>query len=256
MAFRESSVQIYLTGYSISTWAPDPPGRCTKLGSSEEANLMDPRDHNHNRDHGHHAHDHGSAHRTHRFHPSQLDRLTSAERHAELPPLASLSAAGVVGGMTVIDLGCGPGFFAIPAAGIVGPGGHVYGVDVQAGMIEHLRTEIDRRQIPNISVLLSTESRVDLPDETADIVFIAVVLHEVDDPVAFLSEAGRLVKRDGAIAIIEFHKRDDLVDGPPMAHRVSVGELTDLATLAGMKVGSTTDLTDRIYLTKLTRGIV
>jgi 2-polyprenyl-3-methyl-5-hydroxy-6-metoxy-1,4-benzoquinol methylase len=75
---------------------------------------MDPRDHdhdhNHNRDHGHHAHDHGSAHRTHRFHPSQLDRLTSAERHAELPPLASLSAAGVVGGMTVIDLGCGPGF--------------------------------------------------------------------------------------------------------------------------------------------------
>ncbi|MCX5985813.1 MAG: class I SAM-dependent methyltransferase, partial [Chloroflexi bacterium] len=158
--------------------------------------------------------DHGSAHRTHRFHPSQLDRLTSAERHAELPPLASLSAAGVVGGMTVIDLGCGPGFFAIPAAGIVGPRGHVYGVDVQAGMIEHLRTEIDRRQIPNISVLLSTESRVALPDETADIVFIAVVLHEVEDPVAFLGEAGRLVKRDGTIAIIEFHKRDDLVDGP------------------------------------------
>jgi ubiquinone/menaquinone biosynthesis C-methylase UbiE len=129
------------------------------------------------------------------------------------------------------------------------------GVHVQAGMIEHLRGEIDRRQIPNVSVLLSTESRVALPDETADIVFIAMVLHEVDDPVAFLGEAGRLVKRDGAIAIIEFHKRDDLVDGPPMAHRVSVGELSGLATLAGLKVGLTTDLTDRFYLTKLTRDI-
>ena len=41
-----------------------------------------------------------------------------------------------------------------------------------------------------------------------------------------------------------------------MVHRVSVGELTDLATLAGLKVGSTTDLTDRFYLTKLTRDIV
>ena len=41
-----------------------------------------------------------------------------------------------------------------------------------------------------------------------------------------------------------------------MAHRVSVGELPGLATLAGLKVGSTTDLTDRFYLTKLTRGMV
>ncbi len=75
---------------------------------------MDPRDHNDNRDHGHEAHDHGPGHRTHRFHPSQLDRLTSAERHAELPPVSALNAAGVIGGMTVVDLGCGLGFFAIP----------------------------------------------------------------------------------------------------------------------------------------------
>ena len=133
-----------------------------------------------------------------------------------------------------------------PAAGIVGSTGYVCAVDVQAGVVEHLGSEIDRRQIANISVLLSSESRVALPDGTADLVFIAVVLHEVEDPVAFLGEAGRLVKRDGTIAIIEFHKRDDLVDGPPMAHRVSVDEVTELATEAGLTVRSTGDLTDRL----------
>ena len=215
---------------------------------------MDPRDHNHNRDHGHEAHDHGPGHRMHRFHPSQLDRLTSAGRPAGLPPVSALNAAGVIGGMTVVDLGCGLGFFAIPAAGIVGSTGYVYAVDVQAGMVEHLGSEIDRRQIANISVLLSGESRVALPDGTVDLVFIAVVLHEVEDPVAFLGEAGRLVKRDGTIVVIEFHKRDDRVDGPPTVHRVSVDEVTELATEAGLTGRSTSDLTDRLHLAKLSHG--
>ena len=121
-------------------------------------------------------------------------------------------------------------------------------------MVEHLGSEIDRRQIANISVLLSGESRVALPDGTVDLVFIAVVLHEVEDPVAFLGEAGRLVKRDGTIVVIEFHKRDDRVDGPPTVHRVSVDEVTELATEAGLTGRSTSDLTDRLHLAKLSHG--
>lgn len=216
---------------------------------------MDPGNRNHKRDHGHDVHHHGSGHRTHRFHPSQLDRLTSVERHAGLPPVSALHAAGVIGGMILIDLGCGPGFFAVPAAGTVGSAGHVYAVDVQAGMVEHLRYEIDRNQIRDISVLISGESLVTLPDGTADLVFIAFVLHEVDDPVALLGEVRRLVKRDGVIAVIEFHKRDDQVEGPPMAHRVSLDEVTDLAITAGLQVSSTSDLSGRHYLAKLSRGI-
>lgn len=254
MGLRASTSQIYPTGYCILKCVAGQVGRTCHLGAKDETSLMDPRDHNHNRDHGHDAHDHGVGHRTHRFHLSQLDRLTSPERHAELPPLSALDAAGVIGGMTVVDLGCGPGFFAIPAAGIVGLTGHVYAVDVQSGMVEHLGSEIDRRQIANISVLLSSESHVALPDGKADLVFIAVVLHKVEDPVAFLREAGRLVKRDGTIAIIEFHKRDELVNGPPMVHRVSVDEVTELATRARLTVISTGDLTDRLYLAKLSHG--
>ena len=42
-------------------------------------------------------------------------------------------------GMTVVDYGCGMGFFTLPMARLVGPGGKVIAVDVQEKMPSSFR---------------------------------------------------------------------------------------------------------------------
>ena len=42
-------------------------------------------------------------------------------------------------GMTVLDVGCGPGFFSVELAKLVGRTGKVISVDLQQGMLDMLR---------------------------------------------------------------------------------------------------------------------
>jgi ubiquinone/menaquinone biosynthesis C-methylase UbiE len=51
-------------------------------------------------------------------------------------------AAGLAPGMRVLDLGSGVGDVAMLAADIVGPEGHVQGVDVDATVLEHARSRV------------------------------------------------------------------------------------------------------------------
>ncbi|MDR3600477.1 MAG: methyltransferase domain-containing protein [Desulfosporosinus sp.] len=45
-------------------------------------------------------------------------------------------------GMTIVDLGCGPGFFSIAAAELVGAKGKVIAVDLQEGMLSKVSNKI------------------------------------------------------------------------------------------------------------------
>ena len=57
---------------------------------------------------------------------------------------AAILAPHVREGMTVLEPGCGMGFFSLPLARLVGPGGRVVCVDLQRKMIEGLRRRAKR----------------------------------------------------------------------------------------------------------------
>ena len=143
-------------------------------------------------------------HRTHHFDPARVDRLLSEERQRMLPAESMLRAAGVAAGQVVVDLGAGPGFFTLPAARLVGTGGHVYAVDVAPRMLDVCRRRAEEAGLTGIETVHSAEARVPLPGEAADRVLIAFVLHEADDPAALLREAARLLRPGGEIVIAEW----------------------------------------------------
>ncbi len=60
-------------------------------------------------------------------------------------PYKALQAAGLETGQRVLEVGCGPGFFTIPAAGIVRPSGSVVALDVNPLAVEHVQKKIDER---------------------------------------------------------------------------------------------------------------
>lgn len=50
-------------------------------------------------------------------------------------------------GMTVLDIGCGPGFFSIEMAHLVGGSGRVIALDLQEGMLQKLNKKIQGTEI-------------------------------------------------------------------------------------------------------------
>ena len=72
----------------------------------------------------------------HKFDPARMGSLTSERRQQAVKPLDLLQRAGVQAGDPVLDWGCGAGFFALPAARLVGEAGSVTAVDVQPEMVE------------------------------------------------------------------------------------------------------------------------
>jgi len=195
---------------------------------------------------GHHGH------HTHVFDPALVERLLGEERRKLLPVEHVLDAAGISSGQTVIDFGCGPGYLTLPAAERAGAGSTVYGVDVQAELLEVCRRRADDAGLRNVQTVLSVDGAVPLPDGTADRILISLVLHEIEDPIAFLLEARRLLAPKGSIAIIELVKRE-YPHGGPSGPRVSPEDVARFASNAGLVTGVPSALNEHHYFMALHR---
>lgn len=110
-------------------------------------------------------------------------------------------------GMTVMDLGCGPGFFTIEMAKMVGKNGKVTAVDLQEGMLEIVRKKVTDTDLQNIVEFHNCpDNKIGL-SKTFDFILVFYMLHEVPDQTAFLQEVLTLLKPEGRVLIAEpkFH---------------------------------------------------
>jgi 2-polyprenyl-3-methyl-5-hydroxy-6-metoxy-1,4-benzoquinol methylase len=64
--------------------------------------------------------------------------IDEGERRKMMDPNIILPKIGLKPGMTLVDVGCGQGFFAMPAARIAGPKGCVYGIDIDKEALDLL----------------------------------------------------------------------------------------------------------------------
>ncbi len=106
-------------------------------------------------------------------------------------------------GMTVLDIGCGPGFFSVEAARMVGKSGKVIAVDLQEGMLEILKKKIQEKGIQNRIVLHKCqENRIGI-SQKVDCALAFYIIHEVPDQENLLKELKSTLKADGILYIIE-----------------------------------------------------
>lgn len=147
--------------------------------------------------------------------------LESPERRASQDPKALWRRVGLRKGDTVVDVGAGSGFFAFPAATMVGPAGRVYAVDTSPELVEFIRDRASRGKVPNVESLLSTPTRIPLEDAAADVALLSNVLHGI--PPKTVTEAIRVLRPGGRLVDIDWKKRET-ADGPPIQHRLSALE--------------------------------
>jgi ubiquinone/menaquinone biosynthesis C-methylase UbiE len=106
-------------------------------------------------------------------------------------------------GMTALDLGCGPGFFTLEMARLVGGSGKVIAADLQAGMLEIVRAKIRNSDLaPRVKFHLCPANRIGVA-EKCDFVLVFYMLHEVPDPGAFLREIRALLAANGRVLLVE-----------------------------------------------------
>lgn len=106
-------------------------------------------------------------------------------------------------GMTVLDIGCGPGFFTIPIAGLTGKNGKVIAADLQEGMLQKLRSKIKGTELEDRIKLHKSEQDKIGVIEKVDFILAFYMVHEVPDKDNFFKELKLLLKEGGSVFIVE-----------------------------------------------------
>lgn len=174
--------------------------------------------------------------------------------HFDDPPLnfwntcgaRSVEVAGVQPGQIILDVCCGSGASAIPAAERVGKAGRVIGVDFAENLLELARAKARERALNNVDFVLDDMTALALPNQSFDVVNCVLGIFFAPDMASALSGLWRKVRPGGKIVLAVWGERVvepggtifwDAVDAirPDLRRKVSPWErLTTPAGLAAL----------------------
>lgn len=106
-------------------------------------------------------------------------------------------------GMTVLDVGCGPGRLSIPAAKRVGSKGKVVAMDIQVGMLDRVRKKAQAENLTNIEFFHAGIGDKKLDHGKFDRVLLVTVLGEIPNREAALKETFDALKPGGILSVTE-----------------------------------------------------
>ncbi len=110
-------------------------------------------------------------------------------------------------GMTVLDFGCGSGYFTVDIARMVGKSGRVIAADLQDGMLQRLRNKIRGSDLEERITLHRCQKNKIGVSQNVDFVLAFYMVHEVPDQNEFFRDIESILNPTGRVLIVEppFH---------------------------------------------------
>lgn len=158
------------------------------------------------------------------MHYTGAEWLTRDNREQEERCSLMLANLGVKRGMTICDMGCGNGFYAVQLAKMVGEGGKVYGVDIQPEMLTFLQQRAAAENVTNIEPILGTLTDPKLPKGKMDLILLVDVYHEFSNPEPMLAAMREALAPEGVCALVEFRAEDPNVPIKP-EHKMTKAQI-------------------------------
>ncbi len=151
-------------------------------------------------------------------------------------PALVVAQTGLMQAQTVADLGCGNGFYVLPAAQMVGNQGTVYAVDVVETKLAATISIANQFGYKNVRVVKADLSKplLELPENFCDLVIVGNILHEIDHKEGLIKNIYRILKQGGRVMAVEW-KRAATPFGPPLERRIEQQALEIMLMQAGLR---------------------
>ncbi|RII35362.1 class I SAM-dependent methyltransferase [Clostridium chromiireducens] len=182
----------------------------------------------------------------HKFDAKNKHKLDNEKRRELLPPEQTLISLHLQEVDIMADIGCGIGYFTIPASKIVGENGKIFAMDISPEMLKDVEVKISDNNISNVETILTEENDLKLEDNKVTFAFISLVLHEANEKENFISEIKRIISPEGKIAIVEWEKINSDF-GPPIDHRLDKKDLIEVLDKLGFTNISTINIGVNFY---------
>lgn len=128
----------------------------------------------------------------------------------------ALAALDLRPGLTVLDVGCGPGSDLPALAERVTDRGRIVGVDLWEGMVDEARART--AHLPWVEVQVGDAQQLPLPDAAVDRARADRVVQHVAEPTAVFAELRRVLRPGGRAVIVEPDRDSLVIDGNPAAN--------------------------------------
>ena len=165
--------------------------------------------------------------------PARIERLRSPERLAYFDPAKIWQVLNPGQNSTVLDIGAGVGYVTLPFAKNY-PSAKVYGCDILEGMVGLLARDATDRGVVQRETILMQPNCVPLPDGIADVIVMAQLHHELDEPEALMAECHRLLNSSGTVAVVDWTDEDN-GRSPAKGRRVPEATIRSHLSGAGFK---------------------
>jgi len=128
--------------------------------------------------------------------------MESRLRSRFFDPVRSLKGAGIQSGQEVLEVGCGTGFFTIPAAELVGDRGRVYAMDPHPLAIEQVARKVRDAGLTNVRLIMADATEAGLVSRSMDLALLFGVIPSPTLPLdRLLPEMHRLLRPEGGLAV-------------------------------------------------------
>lgn len=129
-------------------------------------------------------------------------------------------------GERVLEVGPGTGYYALPVAGWLGPGGTLDILDLQQEMLDHVVQRATENGVTNVVTTRGDAGALPYPDATFDAAYLTLVLGEIPEQVRALDELRRVLKPGGRLVVGELLGDPHYVSFPALRERAEATGLS------------------------------
>ena len=147
-----------------------------------------------------------------KIHPTPISHrlamiLDNPLRRSLFRPAKLLDKVGIAAGMSVLELGPGPGFFTVESAqrvyGSEGVG-KLYCLDIEPAMIARVKKKILKKAPENVELMVGNGECLPYINGSFDLAYMVTVLGEMPDKNRALQELYRVIRPGGVLSISEY----------------------------------------------------